>query len=127
MALTDHERDLITRAREVGPALRASTSDRDRLAGWLLAELADLTERLTQRLADEQEQAHALTIAQNSGEMPLISRDYRGMFRLMDRDQARKVVEEYEAMPLDQRRLGSLTSIEVRRIFNEIHGETGSC
>ena len=44
--LTETDRDLITRAREVGPALRDSSSDRDRLAGWLLAELADLAERL---------------------------------------------------------------------------------
>jgi hypothetical protein len=43
--LTDHERDLITRAREVGPALRSGSTDRERLAGWLLAELADLAER----------------------------------------------------------------------------------
>lgn len=33
--------DLIARAREIGPALRASGSDRDRLAGWLLGALAD--------------------------------------------------------------------------------------
>jgi hypothetical protein len=46
MELTEDDRQLITRAREVGPALRASTSDRDRLAGWLLKELADLAERL---------------------------------------------------------------------------------
>lgn len=44
--LTETDRDLITQAREVGPALRASNSDRDRLAGWLLAELANLAERL---------------------------------------------------------------------------------
>ena len=44
--MTDDERDLIARARELGPALRASTGDRDRLAGWLLKELADLAERL---------------------------------------------------------------------------------
>ena len=45
MALTDNDRQLIARAREVGPALRAKTSDEDRLAGWLLKELADLAER----------------------------------------------------------------------------------
>lgn len=44
--LTEADLHLIDRAREVGPALRASTSDRDRLAGWLLKELADLAERL---------------------------------------------------------------------------------
>jgi len=44
--LTETDRDVIARAREVGPALRASNNDRDRLAGWLLAELADLAERL---------------------------------------------------------------------------------
>jgi hypothetical protein len=44
--LTEHDKSVIARAREVGPALRASTSDHDRLAGWLLAELADLAERL---------------------------------------------------------------------------------
>jgi hypothetical protein len=44
--LTDDDRDMITRARALGPALRASSSDRDRLAGWLLKELADLAERL---------------------------------------------------------------------------------
>ena len=44
--LTDADRHLIAEARRIGPALRAGTSDRDRLAGWLLAELADLAERL---------------------------------------------------------------------------------
>jgi hypothetical protein len=44
--LTEDEQRLIDQAREVGPALRASSSDRDRLAGWLLAELANLAERL---------------------------------------------------------------------------------
>lgn len=44
--LAQADRDLIDRARELGPALRASNSDRDRLAGWLLAELANLAERL---------------------------------------------------------------------------------
>jgi hypothetical protein len=44
--LNQQDLDNIARAREVGPALRASTGDRDRLAGWLLAELADLAERL---------------------------------------------------------------------------------
>jgi hypothetical protein len=51
MSLTDTDRELISRAREVGPALRASSSDRDRLAGWLLAELADLAERLDTKAA----------------------------------------------------------------------------
>ena len=46
MALTKDDRQLISRAREVGPALRARSGDQDRLAGWLLAELADLAERL---------------------------------------------------------------------------------
>ena len=46
MTLTDTDRQLVTQAREIGPELRASTSDRDRLAGWLLKELADLAERL---------------------------------------------------------------------------------
>src|SRR5690242_12563201 len=46
MSLTESDRELIRQAREVGPALRASTGDRDRLAGWLLKELADLAERL---------------------------------------------------------------------------------
>jgi hypothetical protein len=44
--LTNDDRQLIARAREIGPVLRASAGDRDRLAGWLLAELADLAERL---------------------------------------------------------------------------------
>jgi len=44
--LTDTDRQIIAQARELGPALRASTGDRDRLAGWLLKELADLAERL---------------------------------------------------------------------------------
>ena len=46
IALTEHDRQLIDRSRDLGPALRASTGDRDRLAGWLLAGLADLAERL---------------------------------------------------------------------------------
>jgi hypothetical protein len=41
--MTDAE--LITRARQLGPELRASTSDRERLAGWLLKELADRLEQ----------------------------------------------------------------------------------
>lgn len=41
----DDGRELIAQARDLGPALRASNGDRDRLAGWLLAELADLAER----------------------------------------------------------------------------------
>lgn len=44
--------DLAARAREIGPALRASTSDRDRLAGWLLEELAGLAERLTAQITE---------------------------------------------------------------------------
>jgi len=44
--LTDTDRQIIAQAREVGPTLRASSGDRDRLAGWLLKELADLAERL---------------------------------------------------------------------------------
>jgi hypothetical protein len=45
--LTDTDRLLVlNRARELGPELRASTSDRDRLAGWLLAELIAIVERL---------------------------------------------------------------------------------
>jgi hypothetical protein len=44
--LTDSDRQLIGQARELGPALRASTDDKQRLAGWLLKELADLAERL---------------------------------------------------------------------------------
>jgi hypothetical protein len=46
MMLTNDDRQLIARSRELGPELRASTGDRDRLAGWLLKELADLAERL---------------------------------------------------------------------------------
>ena len=45
--MTDEE--LIARARQVGPKLRARDSDFDRLAGWLLKELAD---RLEGRAAD---------------------------------------------------------------------------
>ena len=44
--MSESDRDLIKQAREIGPALRSSNSDRDRLAGWLLSELADLAERL---------------------------------------------------------------------------------
>ena len=47
--LTQDDLDLIARAREVGPALRARSGDQDRLAGWLLAELADLAERLARQ------------------------------------------------------------------------------
>lgn len=46
MSLTDSDREAIERARELGPVLRASDNDRDRLAGWLLKSLADLAERL---------------------------------------------------------------------------------
>ena len=45
-ALTEADKLVISQAREVGPALRASSNDRDRLAGWLLAELVKITERL---------------------------------------------------------------------------------
>jgi hypothetical protein len=44
--VTAADRDVIAQAREVGPGLRAATGDRDRLAGWLLLELADRLERL---------------------------------------------------------------------------------
>ena len=46
MSLTDDDRQLLEKARELGPALRASTGDRDRLAGWLLAEMVALAEQL---------------------------------------------------------------------------------
>jgi hypothetical protein len=46
MELTDDDADLLKRARELGPSLRASTSDRDRLAGWIMAELVALAEKL---------------------------------------------------------------------------------
>jgi hypothetical protein len=45
-ALTDTDRLAITRAGKLGPALRASSGNRDRLAGWLLAELVGIIERL---------------------------------------------------------------------------------
>jgi Ni,Fe-hydrogenase III large subunit len=45
-SLSESDREAIERARELGPVLRASGSDRDRLAGWLLKTLADLAERL---------------------------------------------------------------------------------
>jgi hypothetical protein len=45
-ALTDTDRLAITRAGKLGPALRASSGNRDRLAGWLLAELVAIIERL---------------------------------------------------------------------------------
>ena len=38
--LTAKDQALIGNARAISPFLRASASDRDRLAGWLLAELA---------------------------------------------------------------------------------------
>jgi hypothetical protein len=50
--LTDADRDAIAEARRLGPELRASTSDRDRLAGWLLKELADLAERLAAQITE---------------------------------------------------------------------------
>jgi hypothetical protein len=46
MSLTQSDRDLIAKARELGPGLRASASDHDRLVGWVLDGLADLAERL---------------------------------------------------------------------------------
>lgn len=46
MSLTDTDRDMIAKARELGPVLRASSGDRDRLAGWLLAELVAIVGRL---------------------------------------------------------------------------------
>jgi hypothetical protein len=49
--LTGADLDVIAEGRRIGTALRASTSDRDRLAGWLLAELAGLAERLGGGLA----------------------------------------------------------------------------
>ena len=45
-ALTDHDRAIIDLAREIGPAFRARAGDRERLAGWLLEELAGLAGRL---------------------------------------------------------------------------------
>ena len=45
--MTDQE--LIAEARRAGPVLRARPGDVDRLAGWLLAELAD---RLEDRATD---------------------------------------------------------------------------
>jgi hypothetical protein len=46
MSLSDDDRQIVARAAQLGPALRASSSDRDRLAGWLLAEMAAIIERL---------------------------------------------------------------------------------
>ena len=48
MNLSDDNKRLIADARRIGPVLRARTGDQDRLAGWLLAELADLAERLAE-------------------------------------------------------------------------------
>ena len=45
-ALTDHDRAIFDLAREIGPAFRARAGDRERLAGWLLEELAGLAGRL---------------------------------------------------------------------------------
>ena len=47
--LTEHDRELIRQAREVGPKLRSSNVDELRLAGWVLAGLADLAERLAKQ------------------------------------------------------------------------------
>jgi hypothetical protein len=44
--LTEMDKLIIRHARDLGPELRAAASDRDRLAGWLLAELADRLEQL---------------------------------------------------------------------------------
>ena len=44
--LTARDLDLIARARDAGRELRGRSGDLDRLAGWLLAELTDLAERL---------------------------------------------------------------------------------
>ena len=46
MKLTADDRQEIDRAREVSAELRVSDSNRDRLAGLLLASLADMAERL---------------------------------------------------------------------------------
>jgi hypothetical protein len=51
MKLTDDDADLLKRAREIGATLRAGTSDRDRLAGWIMAELVTLAERLPDGLS----------------------------------------------------------------------------
>ena len=53
MSLTDDDRQLLEKAREIGPSLRASSGDRDRLAGWLLAELVALAEKLAEQLAGQ--------------------------------------------------------------------------
>ena len=50
--LSGDDRDLLTMAREVGPALRASDAVRDKLAGNLLAELSGLAARLAGEAAD---------------------------------------------------------------------------
>lgn len=44
--LGESDRLMLARAAEIGPALRAGGSDRDRLAGWLLHELAAIIARL---------------------------------------------------------------------------------
>ena len=44
--LTDDDRFVLERAREVGPVLRASASDRDRLAGWTIDALVAVITRL---------------------------------------------------------------------------------
>ena len=44
--LSPGDRDVIARAREIGPGYRFSLDECDRLAGWLLKELADLADRL---------------------------------------------------------------------------------
>ena len=44
--LTDDDRQLIADLREAGAELRARNSDRDRLTGWQIRELADRFERL---------------------------------------------------------------------------------
>lgn len=44
--LAERDRELISEARRIGPHYRSSRDEADRLAGWLLKELADLAERL---------------------------------------------------------------------------------
>ena len=44
--LTEDDLRLIDQARQIGPGLRASAGDHDRLTGWLLKALADRLEQL---------------------------------------------------------------------------------
>lgn len=83
-----------------------------------------MTDKTEQELADEQEMERALAISKISRDgLPYVSADWRRMFREFGRDKALRMVENFEAIPTDRRRLGSLTSIEVRRIFDEIFPE----